>query len=181
MPNAHWARILSCFGLGVNAWFPMQNVFPMFLLVFYHFLHDALNLNKTPLSFSCGPSSMCVHPTHWPSGYPPFTNNKDRNSNTYFHNKMPMEYNSSTYLYKQFLRGNNHSSIIIQLRMNDKIKVKIGDGSTREGSWNVISPILPCILEFSHLQFFWNTMDVHCLTKVIMKIEKGRLFWPLVS
>jgi hypothetical protein len=91
MPNAHWTRILSCFGLGVNGWFPMQNVFPMFLLVFYNFLHDALNLNKTPLSFSFGPSSMCLHPTHWPNGYPPFTNNKYRNSNTYFHNKMPME------------------------------------------------------------------------------------------
>jgi hypothetical protein len=38
--------------------------------------------------------------------------------------------------------------------MNDKIKVKIGDGSTREGSWNVISPILPCILEFKELTFF---------------------------
>jgi hypothetical protein len=38
--------------------------------------------------------------------------------------------------------------------MNDKIKVRIRDGSTREGSWNVISPILPCILEFKALTFF---------------------------
>lgn len=38
--------------------------------------------------------------------------------------------------------------------MNDKIKVRIGDGFTRERSWNVISPIPPCILEFKALTFF---------------------------
>jgi len=46
---------------------------PNLLIIFPNFLHNALDMILITTSFNCRPSSMCVHTSHWPYGYPPFT------------------------------------------------------------------------------------------------------------
>jgi len=60
--------------------------------------------------------------------------------------------------------------------MNDKIKVRIWDGSTREGSRNVISPILPCILEFKALTFFLKHNECSLLDQSNHHDLEGKTF-----
>jgi hypothetical protein len=47
--------------------------FPNLLIVFPIFLHNILYTTWTTPSFNYMHSSMCVHTSHWPYGYPPFT------------------------------------------------------------------------------------------------------------
>jgi len=43
------------------------------LIIFLSFLHNVLNMAWTTTSFNCKPPSMCVHTSHRPYKYPPFT------------------------------------------------------------------------------------------------------------
>ncbi len=71
--ETHCAWILSCFGLGVGGWLTPRPIFLTFQLSSPIVFHNISYVTWTTSSLNCKHPSTCVHTSHQPYGYPPFT------------------------------------------------------------------------------------------------------------